>query len=126
MRNNGAVRPAEAVADPAADRAADPEEAAHYPDHRFVRLCFERHGLNKGIYNAIDEWFYDRGWTDIAERRKLILRFLEQTDPKRDDSEFAARRFLKFGKGQLVHTLEKFARHAPAPAGIVKRPAADA
>ncbi|WP_134704371.1 hypothetical protein [Ammoniphilus sp. YIM 78166] len=46
------------------------------PDLSFIRLCESRYGVNRGVYNAIDQWFYEQGWIDIVNRRKTILSFL--------------------------------------------------
>ena len=52
------------------------EEIVHLPDIQFVSLCRDNFGLNKGVYNEIDSWFYKNGIKNITNRRKHILQFL--------------------------------------------------
>ncbi|PWA12166.1 hypothetical protein DCC39_06955 [Pueribacillus theae] len=47
------------------------------PDLLFVHYCNREFGINRGIYNTIDLWFYEKGHTNIKERRKKILSFLK-------------------------------------------------
>lgn len=49
----------------------------HFPDLLFTRLCETRYGINRGVFNTIDLWFFEQGVKDIIERRKTILSFLE-------------------------------------------------
>lgn len=76
------------------------------PDILFVRYCSETYGLNRGIYNAIDEWFYMKGIKDIKERRKEILNFLLFSISSMDKMKDQTR--LRFGKGNLVNSLEEY------------------
>ena len=52
------------------------EADVQLPDISFIRLCESQYGINRGIYNTIDLWFYEQGLKDIVERRKTILSFL--------------------------------------------------
>lgn len=89
---------------PADIRIAE-DEMLQLPDYRFVIYCFEQFGLNRGIYNTIDEWLYDQGYVNIIERRRELVRFLSAVQAggrKQGD------RFLKFGKGGLMKRLGEF------------------
>jgi len=79
-------------------------EVLHIPDFQFVTLCFERYGLNRGIYNTVDEWLYEHGIRDIIKRRQLIVEFL--VSQQRDDRTKST--YLKFGKGGLTKQLYEF------------------
>lgn len=75
------------------------------PDLSFVDLCEKEYGINRGVYNVVDRWFYDRGLTDIAERRRTILRFLHKLGTgceKHVDGR------PKFGKNGLSRKLQHF------------------
>lgn len=41
------------------------ENMFHLPDLKFTQFCEQRFALNKGIYNTIDLWFYNKGLTNI-------------------------------------------------------------
>ncbi|MCG8398255.1 hypothetical protein LWS67_17280 [Bacillus atrophaeus] len=47
------------------------------PEARFLHWCRNQYGLNKGVLNTIDNWFYDSGIINIASRRIHVLAFLE-------------------------------------------------
>lgn len=51
------------------------DEIFHLPDLRFVQFCEEKFALNKGIYNTIDNYFFELGEQDIIKRRRLIFQF---------------------------------------------------
>jgi riboflavin kinase len=78
------------------------------PDYQFVTHCFEVYGLNRGIYNTIDEWLYSFGVKDILRRRQLILSFLSSIH----DVDRKQGRYLKFGKGGLTKQLYDFVHHS--------------
>lgn len=80
------------------------EERIHLNDLSFIRLCSESYGINKGIYNTIDAWFYDQGVTNILERRKNILFFLEYINQKNETK----RSKQKFGSGGLTTNLQEY------------------
>lgn len=81
-------------------------ELQHLPDILFVSYCFEAFGLNRGIYNTIDQWLYDFGCAHIVHRRHIILAFLEEMQSKfgRDNNGT----ILRFGKGGLTKQLYDF------------------
>lgn len=79
------------------------DEAVHLPDYQFVTYCFHSYGLNRGIYNTIDEWLYRYGIRTVVERRRALVKFLAYTHQESQQS-----RYLKFGKGGLTKQLETF------------------
>ena len=83
--------------------ALEAEDHTNLPDNRFVSYCFERYGLNRGVYNTIDDWFYRHGVTSITERREFIIIFLVSLQEGR-----ATYGPLKFGKGVLTKRLLDF------------------
>ncbi len=50
------------------------------PDLTFVRFCEEKYGINRGIYNTVDQWFYEQGIERIVKRRKIILDFFKSLE----------------------------------------------
>lgn len=48
----------------------------HLPDLLFVQYCGKNFGINRGIYNTIDEFLYEKGIMQITRRREVILNFL--------------------------------------------------
>ncbi|MGM0904541.1 MAG: hypothetical protein ACQEXB_26070 [Bacillota bacterium] len=48
----------------------------HLTDYSFQKMCNEEFGINRGVYNEIDKWFYNKGLVDILKRRKAILNFI--------------------------------------------------
>lgn len=74
------------------------DEVFHLPDLRFVQFCEEKFALNKGIYNTIDNWFFELGVQDIIKRRRLIFQFSLQYCTEG----------TKFGPGGLTRKLEDF------------------
>ncbi|WP_248893824.1 hypothetical protein [Bacillus methanolicus] len=76
------------------------------PDLRFFQWCHQQFGLNKGVYNTIDNWFYDYGIVNILHRRIYLLAFLEfvkNTGLKTDNQKF-----IRFGNGGLIRKLDEF------------------
>lgn len=80
------------------------EEAVHYSDLYFVNYCFEKYGINRGIYNTIDSWFYEQGMDNILERRKNTILFLEYIQKDRYENKPR----VKFGSGGLKVKLNNF------------------
>ncbi|MGJ9384350.1 hypothetical protein [Salipaludibacillus sp. CF4.18] len=72
----------------------------HYPDLHFVNYCCNIYGINRGVYNVIDQWFFDKGIVTIVERREIIITFLKRvhfdTYP------------VRFGHGGLKDALVNF------------------
>ncbi len=79
----------------------------HYTDHSFQRFCHENFGINRGIYNTIENWFYKKGLEDIIRRRNEIVAFLEFTAV--DFYETKQER-IRFGSGRLTIKLDEYWR----------------
>lgn len=75
----------------------------HWPDLQFVHWCEEQYGVNRGVYNVIDAWFYNQGLDDIVERRVHILEFLSF-----QAQNLSKGNTLKFGSGGLKTRLNQF------------------
>ncbi|WP_227938333.1 hypothetical protein [Alkalihalobacillus deserti] len=74
-------------------------------DLSFANRCLEVYGINRGIYNTIDFWFYENGIKEIKLRRKIILNFLECVCIKNSKR-------TKFGNGGLTSALTIFLKGA--------------
>lgn len=72
----------------------------HYPDLLFVNYCCNIYGINRGVYNVIDQWFFEKGIATIVERREIIITFLECL--RTDTSP------VRFGHGGLKDALVNF------------------
>ncbi|UFJ40900.1 hypothetical protein LOK74_23415 [Brevibacillus humidisoli] len=81
------------------------DEEIHLPDLWFINMCESRYGINRGIYNTIDAWFFRQGIKDILHRRQTILSFLEFMRSQSDRQGNARR---KFGPGGLSVKLETY------------------
>jgi riboflavin kinase len=77
------------------------EEILNLPDLLFFKFCDEQYGINKGVYNTIDRWFYEQGVNHIANRRTLILSFCQNFCISRNKK-------VKFGPGGLTTRLNLF------------------
>jgi riboflavin kinase len=75
----------------------------HFPDLVFVKWCEEKFGVNRGIYNTIDSWFYEKGLSDIVRRRQCILHFLYNNA----QNSFKGEK-IKFGHGGLTTCLSSY------------------
>ena len=82
----------------------DGNKTIHLTDLSFINVCANKYGINRGVYNTIDEWFYRQGLLNILERRKNILFFLEYIKGK---TEFKNSR-CKFGHGGLTIKLQEY------------------
>lgn len=76
------------------------EEVLNLPDLKFVQFCAWKFQLNRGIYNNIDNWFYEQGVQNIVHRRKVIIQFLFFICINGQK--------VKFGSGGLKNKLEEF------------------
>ncbi|MEI3614283.1 hypothetical protein [Pseudogracilibacillus sp. SO30301A] len=76
----------------------------HSTDLSFHKFIYQEFGINRGVYNTIDQWFFDQGCINVIHRRTEIIHFLH----------FASRAFEKsenklvFGSGRLVTYLVKY------------------
>ncbi len=80
------------------------DKMIHLPDLSFIRLCNEEYGINRGLYNTIDLFFYERGFERIVDRRRNILYFLEHIQKNTDFKNNRA----KFGSGGLKIKIEEY------------------
>jgi riboflavin kinase len=75
------------------------------PDLQFFNWCNRQYQVNRGVYNTIDQWFYEYGIVNIHFRRIQILAFL---DFVRDDMLEKQPKFIRFGHGGLSKRLNEF------------------
>lgn len=75
----------------------------HMPDLLFVRFCEKEFKVNRGIYNTIEQWFYDQGFHNILQRRETILGFLQFINMHQNNTGK-----IKFGYGGLTEQLNNF------------------
>ena len=75
----------------------------HVPDLDFAHECESRFGINRGIYNVIDAWFFEQGVTNIVLRRACILQFLNA-----QMRQMKPGGTLRFGHGGLTARLREF------------------
>ncbi|SDI27345.1 hypothetical protein SAMN05192534_13013 [Alteribacillus persepolensis] len=52
------------------------DHPVHLPDRLFVNHCYERFGVNRGVYNTVDKYLFTAGMIDITQRRAAMLEFL--------------------------------------------------
>lgn len=80
-------------------------DEVHSPDIFFQRTCDENFGINRGVYNTIDNWFYNIGLKNILVRRKEILRFLFYLSGETNVNQKPK---IKFGNGGLSKELNEY------------------
>ncbi|WP_051620408.1 hypothetical protein [Paenibacillus sp. UNC451MF] len=88
-------------------------EVLNLPDIQFVTYCFQTFGLNRGIYNTIDQWLYNFGYRDVLQRRSATVSFLNLIREK-SEKERTSGSILRFGKGGVTKQLYDFI-HLPVP-----------
>jgi riboflavin kinase len=81
----------------------------HLPDLQFCKLCDDTYGVNRGVYNTIDAWFYNKGIENILVRRSVMIDFLEFACDNFISSNHNKR--FKFGHGGLTSKLEEYWVH---------------
>lgn len=77
------------------------EKIINKTDLHFFKYCQEQFGINRGVYNTIEQWFYNKEIYEIYTRRKYILEFLKYVFG--DDKGTG-----KFGEHGLTLNLKKF------------------
>lgn len=75
------------------------------PDLSFYKKCNSLYGINRGVYNVIDNWFFEYGITQVAYRRIYILSFLSFLQA---ENENPPSKCVKFGPGGLAFKLSRF------------------
>lgn len=78
------------------------QQIINLPDLAFQQFCESQFGLNKGIYNTIEAWFYKKGFYDIRSRRSEVLEFIQFVLPEHQSKR------VKFGSGGLVQKLNEY------------------
>jgi len=84
----------------------DKSEYLNLPDLQFFIWCQEHYRVNRGVYNTIDCWFYEKGIHFIPHRRIYILAFLDFVKDSGEQDE--QHKFIRFGNGGLTEKLRKF------------------
>ncbi|MDM5198030.1 hypothetical protein QUF79_08365 [Fictibacillus enclensis] len=74
-------------------------------DLEFSGVCRERYGVNKGLYNTIEDYFSKQGIRNILYRRLYILEFLNDVQSRYTEVK---RSHLTFGTGGLARALQTF------------------
>ncbi|MFC0558867.1 hypothetical protein [Halalkalibacter alkalisediminis] len=77
------------------------------PDLMFMELCKTNYGVNRGVYNTIDHWFYEEGINVVTIRRLFILSFLDTVIVKVEGTKSS----IKFGHGGLSKKLNEFMKN---------------
>jgi riboflavin kinase len=77
----------------------------HLTDLSFSKLCENKFGINRGIYNTIDSTFYEKGIRDIISRRETIISFLTFAVGTSGDLKCHQHRF---GQGGLSLKINEF------------------
>ncbi|WMX58594.1 hypothetical protein [Peribacillus sp. R9-11] len=77
----------------------------HLPDLSFIQFCHDQFGINRGVYNTIDAWFFHEGIRNILERREQIYHFL--TEWVQDDATQSNGK-IKIGHGNLSKKLKEY------------------
>ncbi|MGJ7912673.1 hypothetical protein [Neobacillus sp. LXY-1] len=84
-------------------------DSSHYlnlPDLQFFAWCNQKYQINRGVYNTIEQWFYDYGVVHIHNRRIQMLAFLEFVTEERHGQ--IQEKILRFGHGGLTKKLNEF------------------
>ncbi|MGG3181403.1 hypothetical protein ABEQ41_24495 [Priestia megaterium] len=77
------------------------EKIINRTDLHFFRYCQGQYGINRGVYNTIEQWFYNKRVYNIESRRQYILDFLKYVFGDKKGSG-------KFGKEGLISNLQQF------------------
>ena len=81
-------------------------EYLNLPDLQFYKWCNDQYGVNRGVFNTIDNWFFENGIINIQHRRIYLLAFLDHTLEEGMKQEHD--KFIRFGNGGLTRQLQKF------------------
>ncbi|WP_147532854.1 hypothetical protein [Bacillus marasmi] len=76
------------------------------PDLQFFNWCNQIYGINRGVYNTIDQWLFDFGMISIYSRRINLLAFLDSIG--QDSQEKERHKLIRFGPGGLTSRLNEF------------------
>lgn len=81
----------------------DTNTLIHLPDLLFVQWCEKEYGINRGVYNTIDFWFYQKGVKEVTQRRRYALNFFLSLNQHSDKKTR-----VKFGHGGLTTSLKHY------------------
>ncbi|MEK5037341.1 hypothetical protein [Sporosarcina sp. FSL K6-3457] len=81
-------------------------ELLNLPDLQFFKWCDRQFGVNRGVFNTIDNWFYENGIVNVYCRRILLLEFLKFS--LEEGLWQGESKFIKFGHGGLATKLNEF------------------
>jgi len=84
------------------------------PDLSFYKKCNDQYRINRGVYNSIDEWFYNYGIINVIHRRMYIVAFLESVLDE-NMKESGSHTFIRFGHGKLTNRLNEFMENTKEP-----------
>lgn len=70
-------------------------------DLNIFKYCQNRYGINRSIYNTIEQWFYNKKVQEIVSRRQYVLCFLDYVCGDKIG-------YIKFGNRRLMSKLHKF------------------
>ena len=80
------------------------EQYVHLPNLSLIRLCNEKFGVSRGLYNTIDILFYERGFQDVIVRRKAIIEYLQYVQ---EQNEVVSEK-VKFQRGKLQESIDEY------------------
>ena len=75
------------------------------PDLQFYNWCNQQYRVNRGVYNTIDQWFYEYGIINVHSRRIQILAFLDFVKEEMLEEQ---PKYVRFGHGGLSKRLNEF------------------
>ncbi len=76
------------------------QHVLQFPDLRFASYCCKTFGVNRGVFNVVDEWFFEQGIVDVLTRRNFIVHFFETLYQENKD--------ISFGSGGVKKALHTF------------------
>ena len=76
------------------------------PELQFFHWCQQQYRINKGVYNTIESWFFQKGIVSILNRRIYILAFLNFV--MKTGQHDTQKKYLRFGNGGLTKALQHF------------------
>ena len=74
------------------------------PDIKFFIWCNQQYGVNRGVYNTIEQSFYEYGIVNIHKRRIQLLAFLDFVKDEKQNQM----KFIRFGHGGLTRKMKEF------------------
>lgn len=87
------------------EKSFETSKYLNLPDLQFYNWCNRQYQVNRGVYNTIDQWFYEYGIVAIHSRRIQILAFL---DFAKDEMLIEQPKYIRFGHGGLSKKLNEF------------------